>query len=324
MSGLSSQVSGAWLFTHNILREYLAAKCLVKMPFDKILEYCCFENSIKPSWLNTFGFVMGLSKDDRLKEWTVNNASEAIVKYGPDNFEKSRHFEIFIHVFEEYERSYISSFEGLCSENELAEYACCIKGIKYLIEKISSPVNNYSLYNALRIMQHLPRNCGKRTDMRDCLLNFCNGYYGSESYNYRCAIHAICNQNLCDPNMTKQLMNIFGTSDNDFIRAGIYEYLAYTKEQDTYVDYFLGGIQFIKYRFNSHDNRIGNESWALIEGLSAMSTAKSISKVLIRLCDEGNSNFYKSDKVLLNWFQNALNCIKKGIVIFLIFCMSAG
>lgn len=87
MSGLSSQVSGAWLFTHNILREYLAAKCLVKMPFDKILEYCCFENSIKPSWLNTFGFVMGLSKDDRLKEWTVNNASEAIVKYGPDNFE---------------------------------------------------------------------------------------------------------------------------------------------------------------------------------------------------------------------------------------------
>ena len=173
-------------------------------------------------------------------------------------------------------------------------------------------------------MQHLPRNCGKRTDMRDCLLNFCNGYHGSESYNYRCAIHAIYNQNLCDPNMTKQLMNIFGTSDNDFIRAGIYEYLVYTKEQDTYVDYFLGGIQFIKYRFNSHDNRIGNESWALIEGLSAMSTAKSISKVLIRLCDEGNSNFYKSDKVLLNWFQNALNCIKKGIVIFLIFCMSAG
>ena len=312
MSGLSSQVSGAWLFTHNILREYLAAKCLVKMPFDKILEYCCFENSIKPSWLNTFGFVMGLSKDDRLKEWTVNNASEAIVKYGPDNFEKSRHFEIFIHVFEEYERSYISSFEGLCSENELAEYACCIKGIKYLIEKISSPVNNYSLYNALRIMQHLPRNCGKRTDMRDCLLNFCNGYYGSESYNYRCAIHAICNQNLCDPNMTKQLMNIFGTSDNDFIRAGIYEYLAYTKEQDTYVDYFLGGIQFIKYRFNSHDNRIGNESWALIEGLSAMSTAKSISKVLIRLCDEGNSNFYKSDKVFVKLVSKCSELYKEG------------
>ena len=149
MSGLSSQVSGAWLFTHNILREYLAAKCLVKMPFDKILEYCCFENSIKPSWLNTFGFVMGLSKDDRLKEWTVNNASEAIVKYGPRYISKNPDTLKFLFMCsEEYERSYISSFEGLCSENELAEYACCIKGIKYLIEKISSPVNNYSLSDA--------------------------------------------------------------------------------------------------------------------------------------------------------------------------------
>lgn len=312
LSGLSSQINGSWLFTHNILREYLAAKCLVKMPYEKVLGYCCFDNCIKPSWLNTFGFVIGLSDDVQLKDWAIKYGGEALVKNYPDNLNNSERFEVFTRVFEKYEQNYINSYEGLCSEDELAEFACNIRGIEYLIQKINSPVSDYSLHNALRIMQHLPKNCGKKTAMRDCLVQFCEGYPHFKPYNYRCAIHAICSQNLSVPDITKQLMTIFGTSENDYIRTGMYEYLVHTNEQDNYVDYFLDGIRFVHYRLNLRDSRIGNESWALIEGLNAMSTAESISKVLIWFCDSENPDFYKYDEVFGTLVSKCSKLYKEG------------
>ncbi len=126
------------------------------MPVDQILGYSCVENQIKPSWTNTFGYLIGLSNEIKLKNWVMNNAYETLVKYNPDSLYATDRFEIFKRVFEKYEQNYIVSYERFCSETELAEFACSIRGIYYLIDKISAPVNSFSLHNALRIIQHLP------------------------------------------------------------------------------------------------------------------------------------------------------------------------
>lgn len=287
-SGLFSFSNGVWEFAHNNFREYLAAKHLAKMPVEEALKYCCVENEVKPTWANTFGYILGLSDDAELKNWAVENACETLVKYNPDSIDKSERFEILKWVFEQYELNHTYSYEGVCSESELAEFACEIRGINYLIEKICIPANKISLHNALRILQHLPKTCGKQKSIRECLLIFCKGYPQNSSYDCRCAIHAICHLELYNSDVTKQLMNFFDKSEDDFIRTGMYEYLVYTNEQDNYVQFFLDGIRFI----GRHDGkRIGNESWALVEGLKSMSSADSISLVL--------EWFYKSDNISL-------------------------
>lgn len=292
-SGLFSFSNGVWEFAHNNFREYLAAKHLAKMPVEEALKYCCVDNEVKPTWANTFGYILGLSDDADLKKWAVENACEMLIKYNPDSIDKSNRFEIFKRWFEKYEQNNIYSNESFCSESELADYACEIRGINYLIEKISLPANKFSLHNALRILQYLPKTCGKQTSIRECLLNFCKGYPKNSSYNCRCAIHAICHLELYNSDVTKQLMNLFEKSEDDFIRTGMYEYLVYTNEQDNYVQFFLDGIRFI----GRHDGkRIGNESWALVDGLKSMSSANSISLVLEWFC-KSEKYLYEGDCV---------------------------
>lgn len=293
-SGLFSFSNGIWEFAHNNFREYLAAKHLEKMTVDEMLKYCCVGNEVKPSWANTFGYILGLSDDVDLKKWAVENACETLAKYNPDNIDKSERLEIFKRVFKKYETNHTYSYEGLCSESELADFACSIRGINYLIDKVHSPANKFSLHNALRILRHFPKTCGRQTLIRECLLNFCKGYPKNSSYNCRCAIHAICHLELYNSDVTKQLMILFEKSEDDFIRTGMYEYLVYTNEQDKYVQFFLDGIRFID---RCSGKRIANESWTLLQGLTAMSSPKSISLILDWFCNSKKSNFYNDDQV---------------------------
>lgn len=311
-SGLFSRLNGTWQFTHNNFREYLAARRLKTMTIESILKYCCVENEIKPSWANTFGYLIGLSNDVQLSSWAINNACETLIKYDPENIDASKHFEIFKKVFEKYERNYINSYEGLCSESELAYYACNTRCIDYLINKIYCPVNRFSLYNALCIIQYLPKSCGKQTAMRACLIKVCRDYPKNYSSERQSAIRTICWQKLYNSDVTKVLMELFENSDDDFIRTGMYEYLVCANEQDKYVQFFLDGIRFITGSPILNGQRILDESWALLQGLKAMSSAESISSVLKWFCDSENIYFHNSDDVFCELSSKVSNLYQYG------------
>ena len=72
----------------------------------------------------------------------------------------------------------------------------------------------------------------------------------------RLAIIALFQLKLNNQNVTSQLFDIFGDSQEDYVRLGMYEYLINTKELDSYSKYFLDGIKHIQYKLNDDDVRI--------------------------------------------------------------------
>lgn len=311
-SGLFSRSDNTWQFTHNNFREYLAAKRLKNMPFQQVQEYCCVEKKIKPSWDNVFGYLICLSEDSQLQEWVKDNACETLIKYNPDSLDPSQRFEVFKQVFEEYEKNYSDLYDCSCSESELAYFAYSTKGINYLIGIINNPANRVSLHNALRIMQHFPDTRGNRTEIRNCLLEFCRDHRHNHSSDVRSAIHVLCQSDLCDPAVTKQLMELFYTSEDDFIRTGMYEYLVYANEQDNYVQFYLDGIHFITYSFRSEGKRILNEAIELVRGLKAMSSSESISLVLEWFCKSESVYFHYNDEVFCTLSSKAAKLYQDG------------
>lgn len=310
-SGLFKQERNGWSFSHNNFREYLAAKQLSKLPKEQAIEFFASGTGIKPSWINTLGYLVNFDLSWDLQGWLSANAPSALVKFEPDRLDHSQRIDTFKQIFTHYENKRLHLNDELCDTLELAHFADSNEVLSFLIERIQNPRHFTSQYTALNILRHFPKLYGKNNTIRNVLLDCCKLYPTTDKVICRLAMLVLCQQNLNNTDVTTQLFEIFGESQEDYIRLGMYEYLIYTNELDFYSKYFLDGIKHIHYTLNDNDTRIGNESFELVNGLKKMSTLESIRNIF-EWFSKKHVDFHDSDKVFSSAVNTAIKLYNQG------------
>lgn len=313
-SGLLKRARDGWLFLHNNFREYLAARFLSKLPHDIAVSVFSDEiGNVKPSWVNTLGYLTGFDLEWNLFAWLIEKSPSALVKFESDRLDSELRVEVFKRIFGKYETLHLYFNDDLCDEAELAHFTNSSEILIFLLERIETPQNLASQYMAVNILRHYPLLFGKNTLVRECLVKCCEKYPQTHKSICRLAMLALCQHTLQTPETTRRLMDHLGEVTEDYVRLGLYEYLLETGEHNTYVEYFLAGIQFIDYNANDNDDpRIGNELFELIQGLKSMNTVDSVTCALKWLANEEDLNFFNSDEVVESLINSTIDLYQSG------------
>ncbi len=310
-SGLFIKEGDSWFFLHNNFREYLAAKYLSELSQEDIISYIYNGENINPSWVNTLGFLTGISLNWDLNKWIAQNVPAALVKFDTEQVDQVTRYNVLKDIFNYYEKRYLWFNDELCDEEQLANFAHSASALTFLLNKIANPVHVVSQYTAIRILRFFPTLYGRNKEVLECLLACCKNYPETRSDVCRVAIMAIHRLGLDNHDVTLQLLELFEESDNDYIRVGMYEYFLETGQQNEYVHYFLQGIKYIIYKSNDDENRIGDEAFQLAEGLKAMSSVDSISLVLMWITDE-EVDFHDVNEIYGLLMKKALGLYLEG------------
>ena len=311
-SGLLKKDGENWSFVHNNFREYLAARYLSKLSREQVILILSDGNEIKPSWINTLGYLTGVELEWDLLGWLGENCPSALVKFESDRVSIETRKTIFERLFCKYEELSLHFNDELCDETELANFAQSPDVILFLIDRINNPRNMPSQYSAINILRHFPSLLGLDDVVRDSLVDCCNKYPQTHKAVCRLCLLTLCQHKLGSPELTSHLMNLFAETQEDFIRLGMYEYLIENSEHNTYAQYFLDGIKYINHTFDDKEIRVSNEGYELVCGLKMMSTVESVSLVLNFLSEEKHLNFYDSDKVVLEMVNKSIELYNSG------------
>lgn len=312
-SGLLKREGAGWKFLHNNFREYLAARCLSRLPKEFAIPIFYDGTNIKPYWVNTLGYLTGFDLGWSLIDWLMENSPSALVKFEADRLNVELRIEVFKRIFDKFESLRLHFNDDLCDEAELAHFVGSNEVLSFLLNRISAPQHYVSQYTAVNILRYYPSLFDKENTVRKILLDCCDRYPATHKTICRLAMLALCQQKLQTPETTRRLMEKFGDVDEDYIRLGMYEYLLETQEYNSYVEYCLSGIKFITYRLNDEDeSRIGDEAFELVNCLKSMSTVESITLLLRWFSRETHPDFYDSDKVLASAITSAATLYQAG------------
>ena len=295
-SGLFEKVGETWQFQHNNFREYLAAKYLSELEQNEVLAYISFNGEIKPSWLNTLGYLTGFDLE-WLPKWLEASTPETLVKVEPDRIDAETRYQVFERIFTKYETRHLWFSEDLCTIEELSRFSHSPKALDFLLGRIASPVHPISQHTAINILRHYPSLFGERDRVCAVLLDCCKGHPDTRNDVCRLAIYALHELGMSSTDVTKQLLDIYQNSTDDYIRLGIYEYLIASKQHNEHVQYFLQGIPLLEPLGKSVNERIGNEAFMLVDGLKEMKTAESVYAVLEWFASDAYIEFYRHEEV---------------------------
>lgn len=311
-SGLINRKEEKWSFTHNNFREYLAARYLSKISQETALSIISDGKGIKANWVNTLGYLTGLEIKWDLFEWLSKNAPEALVKFEHDRLPADIRNDVFKRIFCKYEDLALNFYDELCDESDLANFANSSDILSFLIDRIKNPRNIPSQYSAAKILLHYPSMFTLSKEVKECLVECCEKYPSTPNYVCRVCLVALSQLNLADSELTQHLIDLFGQSEDDYIRLGMYEYLVERNEHNTYAQFFLDGIKYVQYRLGSDRNRIGNELFELINGLNSMSSVESVSLVINYYVKEKHLHFFESEKIIATIVDTAAQLYTSG------------
>lgn len=310
-SGLFEKVGETWQFQHNNFREYLAAKYLAALEQNEVLSFISYNGDIKPSWLNTLGYLTGFDLE-WLPKWLETSTPESLVKVEPDRVDTATRYQVFERIFTKYETRHLWFSEDLCTIEELSRFSHSPKALDFLLGRIASPVHPISQYTAINILRNYPSLFGERDRACAVLLDCCKGYPSTRNDVCRLAIYVLHELGMSSTDVTTQLLDIFQNSTDDYIRLGLYEYLVASKQHNEHVHFFLQGLTLIKPLGMFVDKRIGNESFMLVEGLKEMDTEESVYAVLEWYASDTYIEFYRHEEVYTKVIETAVKLNHQG------------
>lgn len=291
-SGLLRKEGTCWRFVHNNFKEYLAARFLSALPQDEAIRYFSDGQDIKMSWVNTFGFFASMKQTWDLKAWILEHIPSALVKFEPEHLEPDVRAGIFKAIFLEREKAMLWISNSLYTLEQLAAFACCEETLEFLLDKISCPVHRTSQICAINLIQHVPRLFGRRDETSRTLLSCCmSPVDGNEGLCYN-ALEALSKLRLVTSEIAAELVAKYKDCSDVHVRWGMYQLLTHSGQHNVHVQFFLDGIAY-----THGNNRIANETIALVDGLKALFEPESIQIALQFLAQARPMTIYEEDEV---------------------------
>ena len=155
-SGLLKREGAGWKFLHNNFREYLAARCLSRLPKEFAIPIFYDGTNIKPYWVNTLGYLTGFDLGWSLIDWLMENSPSALVKFEADRLNVELRIEVFKRIFDKFESLRLHFNDDLCDEAELAHFVDSNEVLSFLLNRISAPQHYVSQYTAVNILRYYP------------------------------------------------------------------------------------------------------------------------------------------------------------------------
>jgi predicted NACHT family NTPase len=271
-----------WQFEHNNFQEHLAAKVLSRQDLELIKSFVSFEPSHKkiiPSWVNTLSFLVSIvdhqsSLFASLVDWLMEVEPELAVKFEPDKFDAATRTTLFERIFNLYKERRVVVDRDKFQYRELARFGQSNETVEFLLNEIEHPAHMAALASAVRLLGYCKLPYGKRRRAVDLLVEYAIGT-GGDQYIQHSALVALANLELFTEDVLDRIVPALRSSDNDWVRSGMYYLLNESSQPDEYVDVYLEGLAYIPAM-----GRLGDESWHLTEGLNKMTSPQALKKII--------------------------------------------
>jgi hypothetical protein len=272
-----------WQFEHNNFQEYLAARILSRQSLEVIQDFISFKPDYKkiiPSWVNTLSFLISISNNSDLFRWIIESEPEIAVKFEPDKIEVTDRIRIFKEIFNNYKGKQIWIDRDKFSYAELARFGQSDKVIDFLLTEAENAEHYTTLSNAIHLLSEskIPYNQKDRTCQ---LLMKCALDKDKDGGIQNRALMALADLKLNSREVVDQILSILRSSDDDWVRYGLYYFLLNSDYLDKNIDVFLEGIKYVRLQPSrtTKETRIGDEHWYLKIGLESARSPDAIRKI---------------------------------------------
>lgn len=306
-SGLFKKTGGQWKFIHSNFKEYLTAKYLSRLTKKEIVGFLSNDYGIKNSWVNTLSYLVNLDLGWDIQSWLLEFSPNVLVKFELGNLTDDTRANILKAQFIKFETDMLWISDSLFSLEQLASFGCCEDSLDFLLDRISHPVNRISQISAVELLQYFPRFFGQKLIVTKALLTCCvTSVEGYESLCYH-ALHTLSEQNLVSPEIAAELVARYQDCSDTHIRWGMYRLLLRSGQHNVHFQFFLDGIAY-----TGRNNRMANETIALVDGLKAMSEPQSVQQTIVFFAQMRNPWLYHADDVYRTLCNSAAELYLNG------------
>ncbi len=308
-----------WMFEHNNIQEFLAARVLGRQSFDKLIKIISFapsHNKVKPTWVNTLSFFISIGNTglvQKLVDWMVDKEVEILVKFEPDRIGEALRIDLFKQIFSFYKERDIWLSSNKFNDDELARFASSTDALDFLIEEIANTSNTHMVrMNAISIVASFDYPDFEES-YRQKVIDKLVAVLGEnpDPNTIHSILYGLAKIGSLGKTTTDSIINKYSRRKNQYIRAGLYKLINESEYSEDYVDILLDGI--VLNDMEAEDDResvnLMDESWQLKEGLGGIKSSAGLKKILSyfkRSPDERRNEFYEKRVVFTSVLQNAL------------------
>ncbi|GMQ30666.1 SMEK domain-containing protein [Algoriphagus confluentis] len=304
----SNESSGQWLFEHNKIRDFLSAKSLSKQEYTSIKKLVCVPgtNLIAPNWFDTLILLLNIIPNSNpifqpISRLILENNTIAIFNIERGKFSPKLRFQVLKQLVEYYKiRTIWIKLNGV-SESRIAYFSQSDESFEYLVSEInnSSGHRRHRLSCLFILKEFKNLNSREKERIKSVFFPIMEKNQKDEHLS-QYFIESLARLQIIDFESITFVKRLYRVRNNQFIRGGMYEFIASLESPDDWIDYLLEGLLIER---NSDPDRsdVGNGS----ESISLESAFKSIRlpSTLNRILEEFTNNEkyehnFRFDKIL--------------------------
>ncbi len=317
-----------WQFEHNNIQEYLAAKALSYLDFDKVVRFIAFEPNYEkliPSWVNTLAFLFSILNPnselfESLLQWMLKNEKEVIVKFEPDKVAEDLRVQIFQGIFNYYKSYDVWISSNKFSDRELARFGQSESNLRFLIDEIKNVENTRTVYiNAIRLIGYFQiEDNDLKIEIKKLLLEQIDRNISDPNF-IRTVIYSLKWAGFTETNIIEKLMEKVGSQKNQYIRAAMYAILLKSDALEDYVGYLIEGYELTDKKISGErdDVSLMDEGWNLKECVKNIKTPKGIKEIVEYISESTRfEHGYDLEKVIEAIVTNAVGAYEKDTSVF--------